>query len=74
VIDVKLLNVLAVSAGRGSCAVEAGAGASVRQLVRDLGLEEKLVQLIIVNGRIRTLDATLSDGDQVTLSALVAGG
>jgi|WetSurMetagenome_2_1015567.scaffolds.fasta_scaffold362891_1 sulfur carrier protein ThiS len=73
-IDVKFLNVLAISAGRASCAVEVAAGESVRQLVRELGLDEKLVQLVILNGKIKTLDAILVDGDQVTLSALVAGG
>jgi sulfur carrier protein ThiS len=75
-IDVRLLNFVDRDHGLGkrefTCAFRPGL--TVRQLVAEQGIRESGVQLTIVNGKLRSLDWELSDGDRVALSALIGGG
>lgn len=73
-IEVRLLNILAVKAGRAGASLEAVPGMTVADLMRRLELDTGLAKLIIVNEAIAHLDSGLKDGDRVTLSALIAGG
>ena len=73
-IKIRLLNVLATKAGRSSAVLDAVPGLTVRDAIRDLELEEKWAQLVLLNGSIARLESELNDGDELTLSALVGGG
>jgi hypothetical protein len=48
-------------------------GASVRDLLADMGMPEKDVKLVFVNGRKAAIDAVLRDGDQVGLAPATGG-
>ena len=76
VINIRLLNVLVrhSPAGRAEFSAEARPGLRVRDVVADEGVEERAVRIVIVNGRLGTLDTELTDGDQVMLSPMMAGG
>lgn len=76
VITIKLMNVLVrhSAGGRAEFSAEARIGLRVRDVVADEGVEERAVQIVIVNGRLGTLDTELTDDDQVMLSPMVAGG
>lgn len=75
-IHVKLLNILAErsAVGRSEFTVDFVPGLVVRDVVVQAGLEESLVQIVILNGRFGKLDSPLTDGDQVMLSPFIAGG
>ena len=49
-------------------------GASLRDLVRQLGISEEEVSLPLINGRYGGLDRLLSDGDVASLFPAIAGG
>jgi molybdopterin synthase sulfur carrier subunit len=49
-------------------------GATVADLVRQLGVPEKEVKLIFVNGLMRELDHVLADGDELGIFPPVGGG
>ena len=75
-ITIKLMNVLVrhSAGGRTEFSAAPRPGLRVRDVVAEEGVEERAVQIVIVNGRLGTLDTELSDGDQVMLSPMVAGG
>jgi sulfur carrier protein ThiS len=50
------------------------AGASVGQLLQDLGLDHCYVGLVVVNGRQAAKDYCLQDGDRVELFSPMSGG
>ncbi len=52
---------------------EIRAGAAARDAVKKLGIDPESV-LVTVNGKLRTDDVILKDGDQVKLVAVVSGG
>jgi molybdopterin synthase sulfur carrier subunit len=54
--------------------VELPAGASVGSLIQQLGLPEKEVKLIFVNGIVRDLDHALADRDELGIFPPVGGG
>ena len=49
-------------------------GRTVGRMVGELGIPEKGVHLVLVNGRTCPLDHTLSNGDRVALFPPVGGG
>ena len=49
-------------------------GASLRDLVRQLGIPEEEVSLPLINGRYGDLDRALAGGDVASLFPAVAGG
>jgi len=49
-------------------------GAIVLELVRELGIPEKQVRIIAVNGKQSELDTVLSEGDTVFIFPPAAGG
>ena len=49
-------------------------GATVLDLVRELGIPEKQVRIIAVNGKQSELDTVLSEGDTVFIFPPAAGG
>ncbi len=49
-------------------------GTSVEQMVEALGIPKKGVHLALINGRMCSLDHSLSDGDRVALFPPVGGG
>jgi molybdopterin converting factor small subunit len=55
-------------------AVELPAGATLADLVREIGLPEDEVKLIFVNGLHRDLDQVLNEGDEVGIFPPVGGG
>lgn len=55
-------------------AVVAPAGANVRDLIRQLAINEALVHAVAVNGETAELDTLLADGDEVRLFPPSAGG
>ncbi len=54
--------------------VELPDGATVGDLVRELGLPEEEVRIVFVNGLFRDLDHVLADGDEVGIFPPVGGG
>ncbi len=55
-------------------AVELPAGATVGQLIRELGLPGEEVRMVFVNGLVRERDHPLADGDEVGIFPPVGGG
>ncbi len=49
-------------------------GATVQDVVRDLGLPERLLGIVVVNERHATVDHRLQDGDALMLLPLLGGG
>jgi sulfur carrier protein ThiS len=49
-------------------------GTTVGRMVEALGIPKEGVHLVLVNGRMRPLDHSLSDGDRVALFPPVGGG
>ena len=49
-------------------------GQTVREVVRELGLNPDLVAIVMVNGRQESKDHRLQPGDEVKLLPLVGGG
>ena len=47
---------------------------SIGRVTEELGIPKKGVHLVLVNGRTRTLDHPLSDGDRVAIFPPVGGG
>jgi len=76
VIDVRLLNFVdrERSPGKREFRCEFRPGLTVRQLIAEKGIPESDAQLIIVNGKVRSLDTELREGDRVALSAMIGGG
>jgi molybdopterin converting factor small subunit len=54
--------------------VELPTGSTVEHLVRHLGLPQKEVKLVYVNGRAQENERVLADGDQVGVFPPVGGG
>lgn len=75
-IQVQLLNFVALKAPpeRRRFRLEHRPGLTAREIVSSEGLSKADVQLVLVNGLPRGLDAELADGDRVALSALIGGG
>jgi molybdopterin converting factor small subunit len=75
-IHVQLLNFVALKAPpeRRRFLLDHRHGLTAREIVRSEGLSEADVQMVLVNGLPRGLDAELADGDRVALSALIGGG
>lgn len=49
-------------------------GATVNELILRLGLEKKIIGLVVVNKRQTFLDQTLKSGDSVEIFSPLAGG
>lgn len=49
-------------------------GITCREIIADVGLSEKEIGIVLVNGRHADLDASLADGDILSLFPLVGGG
>lgn len=49
-------------------------GATIQDLVRVIGIPEKYVRIVAVNGNQKDLDTTLSEGDTVLLFPPAIGG
>lgn len=75
-IQVQLLNFVALKAPPERRKFQLGhrPGLTAREIVRSEGLSEVDVQMVLVNGLPRGLDAELADGDRVAFSALIGGG
>jgi len=75
-IQVQLLNFVALKAPqeRRTFLLDHRPGLTAREIVRTERLSEADVQMVLVNGLPRGLDAELADGDRVALSALIGGG
>jgi len=54
--------------------VELPAGATVGDLVQQLGLPAEEVKIVFVNGLFRNLDHVLADGDELGIFPPVGGG
>jgi molybdopterin converting factor small subunit len=55
-------------------AVELPQGATVGDLVRELGLPQEEVKLVFVNAHYREVEHVLADGDEVGIFPPVGGG
>jgi len=53
---------------------EAPPGATVSRVVGEVGLPEKEIGIVLVNGRHATLSKALADGDTLAIFPLVGGG
>lgn len=75
-IRVRLLSLLVAKSRRGlaSYDVPAAPDITVRDLVADAGLDERSVQLVLVNGRPGFFVTRLADGDEVLMGTALAGG
>ncbi|MDD5556078.1 MAG: MoaD/ThiS family protein [bacterium] len=60
--------------GETALRIRLGDGATVRDAVRRAGIPEESPRIVMVNGRLATLDAALADGDAVSLFPAVGGG
>jgi len=69
-----LANYLPESSDGGSPTVEIPDGSTVRQLVRSLGIPDRMPSVILVNGRDAAPDQVLEDGDLLTLFPPLVGG
>jgi sulfur carrier protein ThiS len=49
-------------------------GTTAERMVEELGIPKEGVHLVLVNGRMRPLDYTFSEGDRVALFPPVGGG
>ena len=56
-----------------SASMEIGVGAQVNELVDRLGIPRNKVELVFVNGKKKSLETALSDGDRVGLFPAVGG-
>ena len=54
--------------------VELPAGATIGQLIEQLGLPEKEIKVVFVNGVVQEFDHVLADGDRVGFFPPVGGG
>ena len=54
--------------------VETEPGKSVKDIMKDLGLDPAFVAFIYVEGKVRTMDYIPSDGQNITLQPPVSGG
>lgn len=61
-------------AGEGPQEVELPEGATVGDLVARLGLPPTVQKVVLVDGRLRPLDAPLQDGETVTVFPPLEGG
>jgi molybdopterin synthase sulfur carrier subunit len=57
-----------------SFAVELPQGATIADLIRELGLPDEEVKIIFVNALFRERDYVLADGDQVGIFPPIGGG
>ncbi len=75
-ISVRLLNILIGRSRRKVpfYEVRAAPGLTVSDVIADAGLEEKWVQIVLVNGTQAYYVTELADGDSVVLAAALAGG
>jgi len=48
--------------------------ATVREIIKELGIEEKHVGLVVINGNKVTLDTCLNGEDNLVIFPVVAGG
>lgn len=53
---------------------ELSSGADVAHVVRELGIPESELGVVLVNGRHASLDQPLEEGDTLSLFPLVGGG
>ena len=60
--------------GKNAFSVELNPGASVKDLIVQLGILPDVRKIIIVNGRHSAEDTVLKDGDEVTFMTPVEGG
>jgi sulfur-carrier protein len=49
-------------------------GTDCRKIMRDLGIPEEEVGIVLINGRHFSLDQVLNDGDTLAVFPLVGGG
>jgi molybdopterin converting factor small subunit len=54
--------------------MEFGKSTTIGELMKDLGIPDEIVKIILVNGRSKDLDYTLKEQDRVALFPPVAGG
>ena len=54
--------------------VETQAGKSVKDILRDLGLDPAFVAFVYVEGKVKNLDYVPTEGQSVTLQPPVSGG
>jgi molybdopterin converting factor small subunit len=72
-IEIKLFGVF--RSGRFEQAVrDYPAGTTVDAVVKDLGLPERLLGIVVINDRHATVEHLLRDGDCLTLLPLLDGG
>ncbi len=73
-IDLKLFVTLSKYHPHGSGGVEVAEGTSVEKLIRDLGIPDKTVKLIFINGKKAQVTRILAEGDRVGMFPPVGGG
>lgn len=54
--------------------VETEPGKSVRDILKDLGLDPAFIAFLYVEGKVRTLDYVPAEGQSITLQPPVSGG
>jgi len=54
--------------------VETEPGKSVRDILKDLGLDPAFVAFIYVEGKVKTMDYVPAEGQSITLQPPVSGG
>jgi len=54
--------------------VEADPGKSVKDILKDLGLDPAFVAFVYVEGKVKNLDYVPSEGQTITLQPPVSGG
>jgi molybdopterin synthase sulfur carrier subunit len=49
-------------------------GTTIAQLIQQVGVPAEEIKVVMVNGRARSVDYTLADGDRVSIFPAVGGG
>ena len=69
------LNVhMAMIPGQTNREAEHVPGEDIKGLIRRLGVDPKLVEIAIVNGKLAALSTRLNEGDKIKLFPVAAGG
>jgi len=64
-----------LGAGRfGENVLELPSGSSVQQIMKETGIPEPFMGIMVVNGKHAQLDTILEDGDKIDLLPIVGGG
>lgn len=73
-IHIKLFATLRKYALNDAQGLELANGTTIRQVLAQLGVPDKVVAFVFVNSKLRKLDDPLADGDELGVFPPIAGG